>query len=178
MGDNPIYTWNCLIYSFEGRPIGYLEVPDVATLLLTGITVKLRSPIRGSGTPRRLSFPPPPVGPPPPEQTGARRKRQRQDQERPAEQDGLHRATAHGPGEEIWETKVPFNTRQVFKWIQSNSFIPKPSYCWCAEKVTGGNKSIQMPYLLLGLMKPKKIPFFITIDYRLLLVQGSVILCY
>lgn len=171
------YCWT-LTCSFEGRPVGDPEIPHVATLLFTWITVRLCSPIRGSRPAQRLSLPPPPAGPPPPKQAGAHRRRQQQDQKGPTEQDGLHRATAHGPGEEIWETKVPFNTRQVFKWIQSTSFIPKPSYCWCAEKVTGGNKSIQMPYLLLGLMKPKKIPFFITIDYRLLLVQGSVILCY
>ena len=101
--------WFFFLHSVKGRPGEPPEVPHVPVVLLAG-PHGLAAPVcRASGHAARLCVAPPAAGPPPPQQAGAPRLRRQQDQEGPAQSDGLHGAPAHGPGEEIREAEVPLH---------------------------------------------------------------------
>lgn len=89
------------LLSVEGRAERSAEVPRVPAVVLSRAAARLCAAHGASGARCGLGLAPSPARPAPARKTRTRSRGTQQDQERKKEQDRVHRAPAHGSGEEI-----------------------------------------------------------------------------
>lgn len=99
--------------SAEGRAERPPEVPRVPAVVFSRAAARLCAAPRASGARCGFDLAPSPARPAPARETRTRSRGAQQDQERQKEQNRVHRTPAHGSGEEIRETEISLDSRQV-----------------------------------------------------------------